>query len=258
MRRLVHLMLLLGTGAAQACPPDARITDWVFGGGLCQAVTTLGAETAGPSPALIVVVHGDISDGRAATYHVALASTLARPGAVVVALTRPGYTDDRGRRSQGRSYGRQDNYTRDNIAAVGGAIAALKSHYQPRRVIYVGHSGGAAIGGVLLGRSRLIDAAVLVSCPCDVARWLRERQQPAWRNSESPLRHVPRVQRGTRVAVIAGSEDTNTFSAQAEDYVNALIRRGIDARFVAVEGAGHGLSGLGAATARAVDEFITR
>jgi dipeptidyl aminopeptidase/acylaminoacyl peptidase len=66
------------------------------------------------------------------------------------------------------------------------------------------------------------------------------------------------VRRATRVAVIAGSDDTNTFPAQAEDFVNALIRRGVDARFVTVEGTGHGLSGLGAATARAVDDFITR
>ena len=124
--------ILFSCSVAQAaCPPDSSITEWVFGGGLCQAAATFGAETAGPSPVLVVMVHGDISDGGAATYHVAFAKMLARPGAVVVALTRPGYTDDRGRTSQGHTYGRQDNYTRDNIAAVGGAIAALKSHYRP-------------------------------------------------------------------------------------------------------------------------------
>ena len=253
--------LMFGCGVAYdvahaACPADSNITEWVFGGGLCQAAATFGAETAGPSPALVVVVHGDISDGGDATYHIAFARTLARPGAIVVALTRPGYADDRGRTSEGHTYGRQDNYTRDNIAAVGGAIAAVKSHYQPRRVIYLGHSGGAAIGGVLIGKSRgLIDAAVLVSCPCDIPRWLRERRKPAWRNSESPSQYAARVPRGTRVTVIAGQNDTNTFPAQASDYVGALQRRGIDARFVLVESAGHGLSGLGAATTRVVEEF---
>lgn len=253
--------LLFGCGLAHsaahaACPADSSITEWVFGGGLCQAAATFGAEMAGPSPTLIVVVHGDISDGGAATYHVAFARTLARPGTIVVALTRPGYTDDRGRTSEGHTYGRQDNYTRDNIAAVGGAIAALKSHYRPRRVIYLGHSGGAAIGGVLIGKSRgLIDAAVLVSCPCDIPRWLRERKQPAWRNSESPSQYAGRAPRGARVTVIAGLEDTNTFPAQASGYVGALQRRGIDARFVLVESAGHGLSALGAATAQAIDDF---
>jgi pimeloyl-ACP methyl ester carboxylesterase len=258
MRGLLFAGLMFGCGVARAaCPADSSIAEWVFGGGLCQAAATSGAATAGPSPTLVVVVHGDISDGGAATYHVAFAKTLVRPGAVVVALTRPGYTDDRGRVSEGHTYGRQDNYTRGNIAAVGGAIAALKSHYRPRRVIYVGHSGGAAIGGVLIGKSRgLIDAAVLVSCPCDIPRWLRERRQPAWRNSESPSHYAARVPRGTRVVVIAGESDMNTFPAQASGYVGALQRRGIDARFVQVEGAGHGLSGLGAAATQAVEEFI--
>ena len=258
MRRIAVLVLLLVcAGPAHAdCPPGASIADWVFGGKLCQAAATFGAETAGPSPVLIVVVHGDISDGGRATYHVAFASTLARPGAVVVALTRPGYTDDRGRTSEGNTYRRSDNYTRDNIAGVGGAIAALRAHYQPRRVVYVGHSGGAAIGGVLIGKmQRLIDAAVLVSCPCDIARWLSARKKPPWPASESPLSYAGRVPRETRVNVIAGSTDTNTFPAQAEGYVRTLMRRGVDARFVRVEGAGHGLSTLGAATAQAVETF---
>lgn len=259
MRGLLILvgLLLFGPVAAKAdCLPDSRIADWVFGGGLCLAATTFGAEEAGASPTLIVVVHGDISDGGAATYHVAFAKTLARPGSVVVALTRPGYTDDRGRTSQGRTYGREDNYTRDNIAAIGGAVRALKSHYRPRRVIYLGHSGGAAIGGVLIGKSPgLIDAAVLVSCPCDIARWLRERRQPAWKNSESPIHYAARVPRKARVVVIGGSDDANTFPAQAQDYVSALARRGIDARFERVEGTGHGLSGLGAASTQAVEEL---
>ena len=253
---LFALLLTCATAARADCPPGASIADWVFGGKLCQAVTTFGAETAGPSPVLIVVVHGDISDGGRATYHVAFAKTLAGPGRVVVALTRPGYTDDRGRTSEGNTYRRRDNYSRDNIAAVGGAIAALRNHYRPRRVIYVGHSGGAAIGGVLIGRTpRLIDAAVLVSCPCDIARWLHERRKPPWRASLSPSVYAARVPRDMRVAVIAGATDANTFPAQAEDYARNLMRRGVDARFVLVEGGGHGLSTLGAATMQAVEEF---
>lgn len=259
MRGLLAGLLFFICGLAHAaCPPDSTIRDWVLGGGLCQAITTFGDEKADERPLLVVVVHGDISDGGAATYHVAFAKTLARPGAIVVALTRPGYTDDRGRTSEGHTYGRQDNYTPDNIAAVGGAIAALKTHYRSSRVIYVGHSGGAAIGGVLIGKSHgLIDAAVLVSCPCDIPRWLRERKQPSWSRGESPSQYAARVPRKTRVVVIAGESDTNTFPAQASGYVGSLQRRNVDARFVSVADAGHGLSGLGAATMRELDETRT-
>ena len=127
MRFCLFVLLLCCSAARAECPPGATVSDWVFGGKLCQAVATFGAETAGASPTLIVVVHGDISDGGRATYHVAFAKTLAGPGRVVVALTRPGYTDDRGRTSQGNTYRRRDNYTRDNITGVGGAIAALRA-----------------------------------------------------------------------------------------------------------------------------------
>ena len=80
---LLFLFCLLLTAARADCPPNANIADWVFGGKLCQAAATFGAEAAGASPVLIVVVHGDISDGGSATYHVAFAKTLARPGVVV-------------------------------------------------------------------------------------------------------------------------------------------------------------------------------
>jgi pimeloyl-ACP methyl ester carboxylesterase len=226
----------------------------VFGGGLCLVAATFGAAQAGPTPVLVVVVHGDISDGAAATYHAEFAKTLAQPGVVVVALTRPGYADASGRASEGFTLGRQDNYTAANIAAVVGSIDALKKYYRARRTIYVGHSGGAAIGGVLIGRrAGLVDGAVLVSCPCDIDRWLHERGYPPWRRSLSPSMFVARVPTATEVVAITGSSDENTFPALAEDFVAALARRGVPARFIPVAGTGHGFSGLATATRAAVE-----
>lgn len=241
------------------CPPGSAVADYVYGGGLCLAAETFGAESAGASPVLVVVVHGDISDGGAATYHARFARTLARPGVVVVALIRPGYTDAAGRVSQGNDYAREDNYTPENIAAVGGAIDALKAHYRAARTIYVGHSGGAAIGGVLIGKRRgLVDAAVLVSCPCDIARWRRARWHDAWKRSESPDFYAHRVPVTTEVVAITGAADENTTPALAQDYVASLTKRGVRARFVSVEGAAHGFSGVAAATEKAVNELLGR
>ena len=178
----------------------------------------------------------------------------------MVALTRPGYTDDQGRISEGHTLGRRDNYTPRNIAAVGGAIAALKSHYRPRRVIYLGHSGGAAIGGVLIGKSRgLIDAAVLVSCPCDIPRWLRERHQPAWQRSVSPSLYGPRaVPRSHAVTVDRGRSRHQHVSARRRRTTSNGLRAAASMHASSsVEGAGHGLSGLGAAATKAVDDMLS-
>jgi pimeloyl-ACP methyl ester carboxylesterase len=263
--RIPHTFLAISVALAPtaarsaACAPDSTIAERVLGGGLCLAAATYGAPRANEAPVLVVVVHGDISDGGRATYHAAFARTLARPGSIVVALIRPGYADADGRASDGATLGRSDNYTAANVAAVAGAIEALKRHYRPRRLVYVGHSGGAAIGGVLIGRRPgLIDAAVLVSCPCDIARWLRERRRPAWTRSLSPDFFIARVPVATEVIALTGRNDDNTFPALAQDYVDQLARRGVNARFVAVDGAGHGLAPMAAATAAVVEELAGR
>jgi len=256
---LAALACAFTTTARASCPPESGIVDHVFGGGLCLVAETFGAEQAGAHPVLIVVVHGDISDGGAATYHARFARTLARPGVVAVALIRPGYWDATGRKSEGDTLGREDNYTAANIAAIGGAIDALKKHYGAARVIYVGHSGGAAIGGVLIARRHgLIDAAVLVSCPCDIPRWVKTHRYKPWTRSLSPAFYAYRVPAATEVVAITGVADENTQPALAADYVASLRKRGVRARFEAVEGAGHGFSGVEKATAKAVNESVGR
>ena len=58
------------------------------------------------------------------------------------------------------------------IDAVRDAIAALRKEYEAGSVVVVGHSGGAAIAADLLGRwPGEADAALLVSCPCNVWAW---------------------------------------------------------------------------------------
>jgi pimeloyl-ACP methyl ester carboxylesterase len=254
---IAAILMALAGGAHAVCPPDSAIRDRVLGGGLCLLAATFGAESAGEAPVLAVVVHGDISDGGAAAYHETFARGLPRPGVVVVALWRPGYADAAGRKSEGSTLDRSDNYTAEVVTAMAGAIDALKKHYRARRVVYVGHSGGAAIGGVLIGRRPgLVDAAVLASCPCDIPRWLASRGRPPWTRSLSPDFFVLRVPTSTQVLAITGADDDNTFPALAENYVARLQARNVPARFVAVPDAGHGFSQMAAATKAEVDTLL--
>jgi pimeloyl-ACP methyl ester carboxylesterase len=252
------LALLFCPAAARAdCPPRATAATHVLADGLCLALSTFGAETAGPSPVLAVVVHGDISDGGAATYHAAFARALARPGVVTVALLRPGYAERQGHASEGSTLGRLDNYTAKVVGAVGSAIAALRRHYGARRVVYVGHSGGAAIGGVLIGqRPGLIDAAVLVSCPCDIERWLRQHGRAPWARSLSPLWVAHRVAPATQVLALTGETDRNTPPALSRRYIGELQRRGVRASFREIAGVGHGFAGLRQAVLDATEPLL--
>jgi pimeloyl-ACP methyl ester carboxylesterase len=126
-------------------------------------------------------------------------------------------------------------------------------------VVYVGHSGGAAIGGVLIGRRRgLVDAAVLVSCPCDIDRWNSGHKREPWTRSLSPSMFAHRVPTETQVVAITGERDANTPPALARSYVAKLSERGVSARAVIVDGASHGFSGLREVTNAEANKLIGR
>src|SRR4249920_1180328 len=68
-----------------------------------------------------------------------------------------------------RGYTTGDNYTPEVVNAVAAVLSELKDRYHPRRVILVGHSGGAAIVGDLMSlQGAAVDGALMVSCPCDL------------------------------------------------------------------------------------------
>ncbi len=233
----VALMVLLGACAAPApgCQSADNLTE-VAGGGGCLVIRTF--APAAPTPVLYVVLHGDTSAGGPSTFHYPVAERLAA-GGTAVALIRPGYYDDRGRTSAGSNNGRRDNYTAENIASVADAVRTLRLHHRAARVVLIGHSGGAATAGIILGRyPGLADAAVLVSCPCDIPRWRATRSGP-WRESLSPSDWAAQVPRTTQVVALAGSADDNTLPGLSEDYVAALTRRGVAAQYIVVPGVGH-------------------
>src|SRR5262245_43718664 len=65
------------TTANAACPADANPAQWVDGGDICLAVSVAGAKDAGSSPTLVVLVHGDGSDGGPTDYLYPFARSIA-------------------------------------------------------------------------------------------------------------------------------------------------------------------------------------
>ena len=196
----------------------------------------------GPSKAdtLVVVLHGDLSGGGPATYHLALAQRIAAalPTAAVAALVRPGYSDGAGRTSAGDLNNRSDHYTAANVELVASAVSELKRRYGARRVIAVGHSGGAATAADILALNPgVIDSAMLLACPCDLTAW-RAARRP-WPNSVSPMAVADRVPPSAFVRAYTGTADTNTPMTLAENYILRLAANRVDARFAPVPGATH-------------------
>ncbi len=214
----------------------------VSGGGECLVIEAFDAPPPAPPAAMVVWLHGDQSDGGPAVSHVTparqAAARFAADHVLSIALWRPGYANAQGDTSGGDKHGSSDSYTKTNMQIVGDAIARLKAHYQPARAVLVGHSGGAATTANLLGmQPGLADAAVLVSCPCDLRSWRAGRHW--WPNSEDPLKWADQVRPPVKVIALTGTADSNTSPKLAQTYVNALVAHQVDARFISLPDATH-------------------
>ena len=234
---LAALLLFAAPSLAMAsCPsPDNRTR--VSGGEECLVARTFG-QPAGGAPVLVVVLHGDVSGGGPARYHFRLAQGVGTNGVVAVGLVRPGYDDGEGGLSTGSNHGRIDSYTPRNVDAVAGAVRALKAHHRARRVVLVGHSGGAAISAVILGKHPgLADAAVLIACPCHIPN-MRTGRSP-WTRSESPHSYAANVPRNAFVVALSGTADTQVYPALTSGYAASLAARGVGARYVEIAGGDH-------------------
>jgi predicted esterase len=240
-RLFLTSLLLAFTATAQACEGQCANGLVYEAFGDKQKATTLA-----------VFVHGDVSRGGAADYMYSHARSFAasHKGVVAVAILRPGYYDKAGRVSDGSDNGRRDAYTRSNNSTLAGAIEELKTKYGASRVIALGHSGGAAMLGVIAGRNEgLINGLVLVSCPCDIATWRAARGRGQWGSSQSPLDYLPN---NGRIVAVTGANDDNTAPSLAEDYISKLKAKGVSATVQIVSG-GHDFNGaLASSSVRAL------
>jgi len=239
---LAGMAALTAPSHAQTCR-DSDISQAVMGQTYCLVVKTLAAH---PGGLLVVLLHGDLSRGGPATYHVELAQELAdaNPNATVVAMLRPGYDDGEGHKSDGDTNNRRDHYTARNIDAVAAAIGNLKAQYKASRAVLIGHSGGAAFAGVIAGRHPgLADAVALISCPCDIPVWRANRRAgSSWPNSLSPSDFAAQVPPATTVVALVGTQDTNTPVSLSRDYISKVSATGAKASLVEISGAGHNVN----------------
>jgi pimeloyl-ACP methyl ester carboxylesterase len=251
-------MLLFAATGALAAPCEQEDFETRVSGALeCLIMQRYGAT----EPATMIVwLHGNVSTGGPANSHFKIAAKaavdLATENVLAVALVRPGYPDGTGAYSSGSDNGRADNWQKATIADIGTVIERLRLHFKPRKVVLVGHSGGAAIAAVLMGmKPQLAQAALLVSCPCDMIAWRVGRRGGPW-TSEDPLRWIDEVDASARIIALTGSNDETTQPVLANTYVERLRARGVDATFEAAPDAGHidilRSPALAAATARLV------
>lgn len=252
MKKTAALLIVFSLTAISGSHADARCespdnVNYVSGSAHCLAIKTH-SPSSGSKKTLVVALHGDLSRGGNADYIIRVARRAARYGAIGVAMARPGYTLD-GRTSSGvptREQSRDEIYTADEISSIGVAVESLKKHHGAERVVMVGHSGGAVVSGVILGRfAPLVDVAILVSCPCDIPAWRYSNGKKELPNAESPIDYLSSVSKSSKIFALTGARDTNTGAELAQDYVEKARSAGLDAAFFMIEKAGHGFRRIG-------------
>jgi len=238
------ILLILGLGSMALAQSSGPLAGQAFGSG---------------NRALVVVLHGDVSKGGPAEYHYDLARKIAHQnkGVTTLALLRPGYGDSKGNRSPGSHNNRRDHYTKANNALVAQTIQNMAKQIGTSKVLVIGHSGGAAQLGSIIGLyPGLVDSAILVSCPCNIPEWRSRKRRSPWSNSQSPHDYIGKIARDTRVIVAVGTKDTNTFPDISEDYAAAVKARGLAVGFVPIKGAGHNFDGLQSTVLRIVQSEL--
>jgi len=211
------------------------------------------ASTLTATPILLVVLHGD-SPFRDPSYQYDFAEQASQQNQdlVAVALLRPGYKDPQGHQSEGeKGQAVGDNYNVTNTDAIADAIGELKRRWRARRVVVVGHSGGAAITANILGRHPLvIDAALLVSCPCDVERW-RQHMAASYEGKPaaalfrdkidtlSPIDLVKGISPRAEITMIVGSQDDVAPVDLSIAYRTAAATNGNRIRLIELPGKDH-------------------
>jgi poly(3-hydroxybutyrate) depolymerase len=244
---LVCFGLFLSCGAvwAQGCP-QADGVNRVDGQLECLVIQTTKPANTQKVSNLLVYLHGDSSRGGLFDRHFKYFKPFVSQDTVFVGMIRPGYADAKKNTSTGHKMGGGDNYTAHNADAVANALQTLKTKYGARRVVVVGYSGGAATAGVILGRHpELIDNAVLIACPCDLAIRRHGWAKNIVRRSISPHEVADKVFKTAQVTAITGDADVNTTPAQVTGYIAALKARGVRARYLEVPKATHDAGILG-------------
>lgn len=234
MRRIALPRLLAATGMWLASAGFALALDM---GGLTGEVWGSGNR------ALVVILHGDGGPGRYDGF--ARQSAQRHQGTTVVTLNRPGYSY-KGKKSPGRGgKGMPDLYTRRANDAVAKSIRAMQADLKPRRTVVIGHSGGSGQLGSIIGRyPGIANAALLVSCPCNVPQWrVHRRGRNNWTNSQSPDSFVRELPGNMPVYAIVGRRDPNTSPRFSKKYVEKANKAGKrNVKLVIVQNGNHSWS----------------
>jgi pimeloyl-ACP methyl ester carboxylesterase len=207
------------------------------------------SENVGNKNKLVFFIHGDQLNSKV-TYFNDFASNFITSNAFIISITRPGWTNIKDHKSEGKkNISNGDNYVpKVDVDPIYRVIKKLKKKYQLNNTLVVGHSGGAAIAGILSGRfPNLIDEAILISCPCIVPPWRKNyfdqiskksnsRYCSPVFKSHSPHEYIKRIDPKLKTKIFIGNLDQNTLPVFSATYHKLLLENNKKSEILYFEG----------------------
>lgn len=267
---LMTLSALANSGAnwvfarANACLNPDNINH-VAANGECLALQTYtGKSQTLPHPNLLIFIHGDgIPGGGPSDYLKFQATKFTSPHTVAVVMIRPGYYDSYGHYSTGESHAFDchgypcDSYRPKTVATLVAAIKQLKKYHSPRCTILVGHSGGAIMSSIILGKyPNLASGAVLASVVGNIHNWAKKHGWGNYANSLSPNDWIKSIPSKSFVYIISGDNDKNTYPKMTKQFAKQLKNHGVKTTVFHVRNGTHNSVVL--TNTKALDYAITR
>jgi len=240
LKLIFFSLFLFNTSTKSAECLNDKITR-VTGKDECLVIHTFVKNSETKIKNLVIFIHGDQSDNGPVSGMINNAQGTPVPnGTVKVAILRPGYFDKAGNKSTGNDCRRRDCVTVTSLDEMTAAVQSLKNHYKPSKTILIGHSGGAATSGVMIGRTPgIAEGAILLACPCNISQYLFMRGISGAYNSLSPSDFIKNIPKTTKVFAITGASDSNTQDVLARDYVKSLTDLNIYAQYKSLPNIDH-------------------
>ncbi len=267
MKKLLGIVVLglLLSGNSNACEKEDFIKYISAGKNKCIAILNLGKIEKGKKN-LIVFLHGDGSlnsprPGIPKKSQIRFAKELINDDNNIFLFARPGYfIRERGSSEEDRySSGPRNaikstvvNYDWKNFQILAPALQNLKKYYKPKKLILIGHSGGAYQGGTIHGKvPGLVDINILISCPCDWEirkklsngkKWETKSQLKELKKN-SPSFNYKDIDLKSLNILIVGKDDKNTAPGVSKYYYDLLKKKKLQVKLHIIDG-GHGLRSM--------------
>jgi len=247
----VLIVALMGPSMAQpATPgvqcPDGRASDGIERAGNaqhCVVIRKFEPATTGSLSKVLVVFVEDDTQGRVVLppNHLTALNLSQQLKATTIAVLPAA------NRGEVRNFltAQDDAHTPRSVRILATALERLRTLNPEKKILLIGHSGGAAGVALIAGRfPSSADAYLLVACPCDQSQRDLSPLPTAGKkdrstHSLSAQDEVDNIRAGTRIALLIGSRDDVTQAKISEAYAASLQRQGIKTRVTYAFGATH-------------------